>query len=115
MFSPFQHTQFCAVKFLETLWTSQKDLAGYSQQDAHEFYICLLNQMHMSAGGVHHGPCHCIIHKIFSGMLKSDVTCGTCQNQTSVSEAMFDLSLEIPNETAGQLSLHGCLERYVVY
>ncbi|KAF9574972.1 hypothetical protein EC968_004732 [Mortierella alpina] len=32
--------------FLHTMWMSSSDLAGYAQQDAHEFFISALNQIH---------------------------------------------------------------------
>lgn len=33
------------------MWLSLKELAGYAQQDAHEFFISALNQIHADSEG----------------------------------------------------------------
>jgi ubiquitin carboxyl-terminal hydrolase 22/27/51 len=33
------------------MWLSLKELAGYAQQDAHEFFISALNQIHADSQG----------------------------------------------------------------
>jgi len=33
------------------MWMSSSDLAGYAQQDAHEFFISALNQIHAKSPG----------------------------------------------------------------
>lgn len=37
--------------FLQSMWLSLKELAGYAQQDAHEFFISALNQIHADSEG----------------------------------------------------------------
>ena len=39
-------TPYGPCSFLHTMWMSSSDLAGYAQQDAHEFFISALNQIH---------------------------------------------------------------------
>lgn len=89
------------------MWThaSTRHLAGYEQQDAHEFLIATLNLLHnhckgfiafsffclnaalavptlrspaMTSGASEQGRCACIIHQIFTGGLQSDVICQSC-------------------------------------
>ncbi|KAG1602373.1 hypothetical protein G6F47_002825 [Rhizopus delemar] len=38
-------------RFLQSTWMSQKELAGYAQQDAHEFFISALNNIHAGCEG----------------------------------------------------------------
>ena len=83
-------------------------MAGYVQQDAHEFLIAILNSLHGHFKGTvklhteilnwnnyinNHclgevngstiekvdDNCQCIIHQIFAGNLQSDVTCQNCR------------------------------------
>ncbi len=67
---------------LHMTWTHAHHLAGYEQQDAHEFFIATLDLMHRhlirtrSAGdGVNPSNCDCIVDTIFTGKLQSDVVC----------------------------------------
>lgn len=39
--------------FLHAMWMSQKQMAGYSQQDAHEFFISLANEIHNNCSSVY--------------------------------------------------------------
>ncbi|KAJ3272912.1 hypothetical protein HDV01_005109 [Terramyces sp. JEL0728] len=67
-------TPFTPHAFLYAMWMSQKHLAGYSQQDAHEFFISVLDEIHNNC---------------------SDVTCLQCNNVTFSYDPILDLSLEI--------------------
>ena len=40
------------VKLLHLVWTHAKHLAGYEQQDAHEFFISTLNILHRHSSGM---------------------------------------------------------------
>jgi hypothetical protein len=88
-----------------------KHLAGYSQQDAHEFLIALLDGLHTYCGGVSgllhthlaypkliitdSRTCGCVIHRVFTGMLQSDVTCTKCQFVSTTVDPFWDISLDI--------------------
>lgn len=37
--------------FLQSMWMSVRELAGYAQQDAHEFFIGALNNIHSGCEG----------------------------------------------------------------
>ncbi|KAF8424052.1 hypothetical protein EV426DRAFT_600348 [Tirmania nivea] len=88
------------VNLLMTSWKCEQALAGYQQQDAHEYLQFLLNQLHASNGGITDsksdaGSCKCIIHRSYYGKLQSDVTCGSCHNVTTAVDPVMDLSLEL--------------------
>ncbi|XP_045065691.1 ubiquitin carboxyl-terminal hydrolase 22-like isoform X3 [Coregonus clupeaformis] len=73
-------------RLLHLVWTHARHLAGYEQQDAHEFLIAALDVLHRHCKGDDNGKkannpnnCNCIIDQIFTGGLQSDVTCQVCQ------------------------------------
>lgn len=92
-------------QFLYQIWTHAKHLAGYVQQDAHEFFIAILNVLHthclesvtpqkmISVCGSER--CPCIIDQIFSGYLQSDLNCQKCK--------WVPLFLNIPFYKAGNV------------
>ncbi|EGF82316.1 hypothetical protein BATDEDRAFT_32836 [Batrachochytrium dendrobatidis JAM81] len=98
-------TPYGPSSFLYAMWMSQKHLAGYQQQDAHEFFISVLNEIHNSCSGQHshaHSSahqCQCVIHQVFGGLLQSDVTCQKCGNVTTVWDPILDISLDIKSNT----------------
>ncbi|KAF9350699.1 hypothetical protein BGX34_001029 [Mortierella sp. NVP85] len=115
--------------FLHTMWMSSSDLAGYAQQDAHEFFISALNQIHNKSPSHKPHNCNCVIHKTFAGVLQSDVTCLNCANVTSTPDPILDISLDLrptkrsksgsskvrgssDDKAEGPNSLADCLERY---
>lgn len=79
-------------KLLHLVWTHARHLAGYEQQDAHEFLIETLNVLHRHCRGLSDtrteppngqssssNRCNCIIDQIFTGGLQSDVICQVCR------------------------------------
>lgn len=114
------------------MWGVSKSLAGYSQQDAHEFFISVLNEIHNNSGllfwcrvvkllGFKSQPCPCIVHETFSGILQSNVKCMGCGNITTTLDPFLDISLELKTQQSKTFSLLGvnydctlldCLERY---
>ena len=71
-------------KLLHLVWTHARHLAGYEQQDAHEFFISALDVLHHHSGGqtptlANSSHCGCIVDKTFGGRLQSDVTCQSCK------------------------------------
>ncbi|KAI8973886.1 hypothetical protein BDB01DRAFT_807992 [Pilobolus umbonatus] len=80
-------------KFLQSMWMSLKELAGYAQQDAHEFFISVLNTIHSGCEEQKLANCQCIIHTTFAGLLQSNVTCLRCGNVTTTCDPMLDISL----------------------
>ncbi|XP_008197282.1 ubiquitin carboxyl-terminal hydrolase 22 isoform X3 [Tribolium castaneum] len=76
-------------ELLHLIWTHARHLAGYEQQDAHEFFIATLDVLHQHCletmpdlKPVNVGKnsrCPCIIDQIFTGGLQSDVVCQKCK------------------------------------
>ncbi len=81
-------------EFLYGIWRSAKNLTGYEQQDAHEFLISLLNQLHSDLGGSQFS-CKCPVHAHFTGVLQSDVTCLSCGTVNASFDPFIDVSLDI--------------------
>lgn len=116
---------FGPVNLLTTSWKCEQTLAGYQQQDAHEYLQFLLNQLHVTNGGnsdTKEDPCKCIIHKSFYGKLQSDVTCSGCSNITTAYDPVMDLSLDLRIKSKKKAittdgeptmqTLQECLERF---
>jgi ubiquitin carboxyl-terminal hydrolase 22/27/51 len=127
MFSPSQ-LPFACSELLCAVWQHSDYLAGYEQQDAHEFLISLLNGLHThsaasaaaAAGGgggvapgtpIGGGRCSCVAHQSFGSVLCSECTCSSCGHVSASMEPCLDLSLQIPEtmRDAGPVSLESCL------
>ncbi|CAJ1081188.1 ubiquitin carboxyl-terminal hydrolase 22-like [Xyrichtys novacula] len=89
-------------RLLHLVWTHARHLAGYEQQDAHEFLIAALDVLHRHCkddnGKKANNPnhCNCIIDQIFTGGLQSDVTCQVCQGVSTTIDPFWDISLDLP-------------------
>lgn len=90
-------TQVAPYKLLFAVWQHSKHLAGYSQQDAHEFFIALLDGLHEHLGGKQAAPAdrNSIIQRIFTGALQSDVTCTSCEAVSTTLDPFWDISLDV--------------------
>lgn len=98
--NPSPHVPY---KLLHLVWIHARHLAGYRQQDAHEFLIAALDVLHRhckgdDAGKVANNPnhCNCIIDQIFTGGLQSDVTCQACHGVSTTIDPCWDISLDLP-------------------
>jgi ubiquitin carboxyl-terminal hydrolase 22/27/51 len=89
-----QSSPYAPHQLLHAIWRSSKHLAGYEQQDAHEFLISTLNQLHTDLGGSHFA-CKCPVHLTFTGVLQSDVTCSSCGTVNASFDPFLDISLDI--------------------
>ncbi|KAF7344818.1 Ubiquitin carboxyl-terminal hydrolase [Mycena venus] len=111
-----ESTPYGPITFLVTTWRKSAELAGYQQQDAHEFFISTLNHIHSTSRGSTNVSCNCIVHSTFGGQLQSDVVCERCGNVTSTVDPMLDISLELRGKASEAVSsentLTGCLKRY---
>ncbi|TYJ22060.1 hypothetical protein E1A91_A08G103300v1 [Gossypium mustelinum] len=113
-------TPYSPAKFLYSWWQHAAILASYEQQDAHEFFISMLEGIHekvekdkrksQSPGG---GDC-CIAHRVFSGILRSDVMCMVCGFTSTTYDPCVDISLDLePNQggsgkSSSAKSLNSC-------
>lgn len=101
------------TRLLHALWTSFKHLAGYEQQDAHEFLVALLYRLHEHLDDGRAFGCDCVIHKTFSGVLQSSVTCLGCGSCNPVFDPFMDIAIDVvPRDEHDQLSLETCLDRF---
>ncbi|KAH3674931.1 hypothetical protein WICMUC_002951 [Wickerhamomyces mucosus] len=101
------------VSFLNAAWRKNKLLAGYSQQDAHEFWQFLVNQLQQDMekeSGKHLNPesCSCAIHESFSSDLQSSIKCLQCGTFTRTIDPIIDISLDIVHSD----DLYGCLANF---
>lgn len=104
---------------------SNSELAGYKQQDAHEYMQFMINALHATNPRPHPDGCRCVMHQMFYGKLQSIVTCDKCNNKTVTRDPFLDLSLEVRSQTkkkAGNdvknsnepsiMRLEDCLKRF---
>ncbi|EGP83308.1 uncharacterized protein MYCGRDRAFT_50123 [Zymoseptoria tritici IPO323] len=100
-----KHEGYGAVHMLQGCWKGGGGLAGYSQQDAHEYLGFILNSLHEAnidedderPAEQKEKDCECVIHQTFGGLLRSTVTCATCNNVTTSLDPFMDLSLDVKN------------------
>jgi ubiquitin carboxyl-terminal hydrolase 22/27/51 len=100
---------YTAANILSGFWISEKkafeNLVTTKEQDAHEFFQFLAEELHERNGdgkrpetGSEH-TCNCIIHQTFYGKLQSRTTCQHCSGVTNAVESFLDLSLGLENLT----------------
>jgi len=73
-------------------------LAGYHQQDAHEYFQFLFHQLHTTncdRDQVDSDRCRCSFHRAFYGRLQSKVTCSQCHTVSVAEDPILDLSLDL--------------------
>jgi len=105
---------FSPHKLLYMIWTHAHHLAGYEQQDAHEFFIATLDLLHrhlIYKTNIQPSQCSCIVDTIFTGKLQSDVVCQVCQGVSTTIDPFWDISLDLPAIT-DSISLEDCLQRF---
>jgi len=107
---------FSPHKLLYMIWTHAHHLAGYEQQDAHEFFIATLDLLHrhlIYKTSIQPSSCSCIVDTIFTGKLQSDVVCQVCKGVSTTIDPFWDISLDLPAITdADSISLSDCLQRF---
>lgn len=124
---------YTAANILSGFWISEKkafeNLVTTKEQDAHEFFQFLAEDLHERNGdgkrpemGSEHA-CNCIIHQTFYGKLQRSTTCQSCGGVTDAIESFLDLSLGLDNLThkkglkkskLASLTLEECLnEEYI--
>lgn len=111
------------TNLLTTAWYKQKSLAGFQEQDAHEFWQFLLNEFHQDHLRIQtqlddvpkEEKCTCITHSTFSFQLQSCVRCKSCEAVTETVDPMIDLSLEINHLKKQQnVDLYDCLDLFTL-
>ncbi|KAL6012208.1 Ubiquitin C-terminal hydrolase 22 [Asimina triloba] len=95
-----ERTPYSPAHLLYSWWQHAANLASYEQQDAHEFFISMLNRIHereeqLNPKNKGCGDCLCIAHRVFSGSLRSDVTCTVCGFTSTTYDPCLDISLDL--------------------
>ncbi|KAF3993696.1 hypothetical protein FT663_01109 [Candidozyma haemuli var. vulneris] len=112
---------FGITTLLQTAWYKNQSLAGFSEQDAHEFWQFLLNEFHndhertLSKSHLDIPTpenCSCITHTVFSGELESSVSCGSCGFVRRTVDPLVDLSLEVNDLNHKNNTLYECLDQF---
>jgi ubiquitin carboxyl-terminal hydrolase 22/27/51 len=127
---------YTAANILSGFWISEKkafeNLVTTKEQDAHEFFQFLAEELHERNGdgkkpeiGSEHS-CNCIMHQTFYGKMQTTTPCQNCSGQSNSIQSFLDLSLGLENvvqkksKKTGQkkptVSLQDCLdEEYIKY
>ncbi|WOL13533.1 ubiquitin carboxyl-terminal hydrolase 22-like isoform X2 [Canna indica] len=99
---------YSPARFLYSWWLYASNLANYQQHDAHEFFICMLDGIHEKEQDPFKPPSHvssgecCIAHRVFSGTLRSDVTCTICGFTSTTYDPCVDISLDMDSKEGPQ-------------
>jgi ubiquitin carboxyl-terminal hydrolase 22/27/51 len=133
-----QQTPYIPDRLFHCMWANFDYLAHYAQQDAAEFLLSLLDGLHTACTQPHNNrnnnnlaqetkslQCQCIVHKTFGLLLRSDVTCSSCNSLFTVIDPALDISLDLATVTnslgnSGQsavpfhpsITLWDCLQRF---
>ncbi|CAN3360425.1 ubiquitin carboxyl-terminal hydrolase 8 [Diutina catenulata] len=111
---------FGLTHLLSTAWYKNNSLAGFQEQDAHEFWQFMLNEIHsdheliseVANGHFKRDPdeqCACATHTTFGGLLESRIRCLSCDAVASTTDPVFDLSLELKK---GATTVYDCLDLF---
>jgi ubiquitin carboxyl-terminal hydrolase 22/27/51 len=113
-----KRSPFSPHSFLHAMWTSADHVAGYEQQDAHEFLIAALAKLYEAVGSLKPASPLELQH-IFTGVMRSDVTCLKCSSKSTKYEDFQDISLDLSRASAGSddpapyhSTLAGCLRSF---
>lgn len=98
---------YTAANILSSFWISEKkafeNLVTTKEQDAHEFFQFLAEELHERNGdgkkpevGSEHS-CDCIIHQTFYGKMQTSTTCQNCSGTTNAVQSFLDLSVGLDN------------------
>ncbi|KAI6779465.1 uncharacterized protein J7T54_001881 [Emericellopsis cladophorae] len=94
---------YTAANILSGFWISEnkafENLVTTREQDAHEFFQFLAEELHERNGdgkkpesGSEH-TCNCVMHQTFYGKMQTDTTCQNCSGTTHAVQSFLDLSL----------------------
>lgn len=114
-------SQITGVEIAELLQASaicKPTMTGSTEQDAHEFLHFILEQIHLAyvedpdanrfkipeQNGSR--PCECVVHRTFSGLIRSTLNC-SCGDVRTTIDPLMDISLEIKGR-----SVEDCLAEF---
>ncbi|KAJ6439960.1 ubiquitin carboxyl-terminal hydrolase 2 [Purpureocillium lavendulum] len=108
---------YTAANILSGFWISEKkafeNLVTTKEQDAHEFFQFLAEELHERNGdgkrpeiGSEHS-CNCIVHQTFYGKMQTTTTCQNCKGSTHAVQSFLDLSLGLDSLTQRRIKKTG--------
>ncbi|KAK3435797.1 hypothetical protein EUGRSUZ_C00512 [Eucalyptus grandis] len=87
---------YSPAKFLYK-WQHAANLASYEQQDAHEFFISMLDGIHEKVDKDRRR----LQSQVFSGILRSNVMCMACGFTSTTYDPCLDISLDLEQNQCG--------------
>ncbi|OQV00317.1 hypothetical protein CLAIMM_05828 [Cladophialophora immunda] len=106
-----------AVNLLFASWKNIPQMSGKGQQDAQEWFICIIDRLHEgvaqyvpSSENKSHATnqangiatldkqCVCFFHKVFYGRYNSQITCDTCHTVSSREDEFSSISLDFQKQ-----------------
>ncbi|EXJ73374.1 uncharacterized protein A1O5_03134 [Cladophialophora psammophila CBS 110553] len=106
-----------AVNLLFASWKNIPQMSGKGQQDAQEWFICIIDRLHegvaqyvpssenkSQAANQANGiatldkQCVCFFHKVFYGRYNSQITCDTCHTVSSREDEFSSISLDFQKQ-----------------
>jgi len=119
-FNPISNNPITPYRLLLLVWQNAEYLAGYEQQDAHEFLMAALHMIHEKLAPKTQKQevkepidleDYCIkpksiIDQIFTGFMQSDVICNKCGNISRTIDPLRDIPLDIPASAPTHASDH---------
>ena len=101
--------------FVRQLWAENVLFEEYQQQDAHEFFNFLINDVieilqreAAPPGQQFDRSRHTWVHELFGGTSTNEVKCLSCENVTSRTEKFLDLSVDVEENC----SVSSCLKNF---
>lgn len=90
-----ERTPYSPSAFLHAWWELAGGAlgGGCKQQDAHEFFLFILEMLAAGAGK------DCLAMQLFRGVVRSEVVCSNCGGSSAVQDDFTHLSLDIPPHT----------------
>ncbi|ETI25030.1 hypothetical protein G647_04400 [Cladophialophora carrionii CBS 160.54] len=105
-----------AVNLLFASWKNIQHMSGKGQQDAQEWFMCIVDRLHegvaqyvpspdnrsasnaANAASTPSKQCVCFFHKVFYGRYNSQITCDTCHTVSSTEDEFSSISLDFKKQ-----------------
>eukprot|EP01039_Chlorochromonas_danica_P006457 gene6457-7121_t len=126
LWSPSDRSPLIPSDLLYSFWKTVDYMAGYVQQDAHEFLIAFLNCLESCLDNPQEKD-NDSFSSIYSGVVQSTLHCACCSYSSVKKEQFIDLSLSMDSSTLPtdtleasegssecEISLHDCLGYFTI-
>lgn len=103
------HNLIVPNEFLYALWSVSTVTYSSQQFDAHDFFLDLCELLHKNFfpktqakkaldDSQDLSKCHCVIHRVFHGMLNSTLMCTKCEKSSIKKEKFYSISIGIHDQ-----------------